>query len=319
MEKGSRVTFSVVPFGGWANNLLVTNQDVEVLLTLDVGPRIISYKLAGKQNVLKEYTEELGKHGEATWRIRGGHRCWLAPEDTTRTYHFDNAPCTWRQVGERSAEVTAPEEAPYKVRKTMRVELEERGSRVTVTIGVTNTGSQITRVALWGPTVLAAGGIEMLPLPARRPHPGPPANASGPSAYAPALSLVLWPYFDFSDDRWRFGSRFVTLRHRSDRGPTKIGLSAMPNAWAAYLNREALFVKRFSFDATASYADGTVFQTFSNEDMVEVETVGPLTNLAPGEKTELGETWELIADSTDPATIRTDEDVQALLTRAHVV
>ena len=82
---------------------------------------------------------------------------------------------------------------------------------------------------------------------------------------------MLWPYFDFGDSRWQFGSRFIALRHRPDRGPTKIGLRRHVPGWVAYLCAGTLFVKRFASDDEAAYADGTVFQTFSNEDMVEME------------------------------------------------
>ena len=42
--------------------------------------------------------------------------------------------------------------------------------------------------------------------------------------------------------------------------------------------------------------------TFSNEDMLEIEALGPLVTLQPGQKAELAETWELhggVEDFTD--------------------
>ena len=71
-----------VEYRGWKNNLKLTNGDAELIVTLDVGPRVISYKLAGGTNVFKNYDEMMGKSGEADWMIRGGHRLWAAPEDT---------------------------------------------------------------------------------------------------------------------------------------------------------------------------------------------------------------------------------------------
>ena len=77
-------------FGGWANCLRIANDHAELIVTLDVGPRIISYQhLPGGKNVLKTNAEELGKSGEDHFVPRGGHRIWLAPEDE-RTYLPDN-------------------------------------------------------------------------------------------------------------------------------------------------------------------------------------------------------------------------------------
>ena len=33
-------------YRGWTNNLRISNGDVEVIVTLDVGPRVICYRLA---------------------------------------------------------------------------------------------------------------------------------------------------------------------------------------------------------------------------------------------------------------------------------
>jgi hypothetical protein len=75
----------------------------------------------------------------------------------------------------------------------------------------------------------------------------------------------------------------------------------------AYLNRGNLYVKRIPYVEGATYPDmGTNYQTFSNEDMLEMETVGVLTTLAPGQSAELSESWELHGKVPD---VRTEADV----------
>src|SRR6266851_3412878 len=90
-EKGN-VMVDKVEYHGWKNNLRLSNGEAELIITLDVGPRIISYRLAGGKNVFKNYEDQLGKTGEKEWQIRGGHRLWAGPEDLTRTYAPDNGP-----------------------------------------------------------------------------------------------------------------------------------------------------------------------------------------------------------------------------------
>jgi hypothetical protein len=283
----------VVEYRGWKNNLLLSNGDVELIVTLDVGPRVISYRLPGGVNVMKNYDSQMGGTGEAEWQIRGGHRFWLAPEDLTRTYFPDNRPVKYEEIGAHAARIIAPPEEEYGVQKTMELRLGSKGTRVDVVLKATNTGKQPTELAPWGPTVLAPGGVEIIPLPPKKPHPLHPRNAKSPADYAPNQELILWPYFDFADTRWTFGSRYIFLRQDVNKGPTKIGL-AHRMGWVAYLNSGVLFVKRFDYREGAVYPDmGTRYQTFSYQEMLEMETVGELVTLQPGESAELKESWEL--------------------------
>src|SRR5262249_32023230 len=148
--------------------------------------------------------------------------------------------------------------------------------------------------------------------PPKRPHPGPPKQARSPADYAPDQTLVLWPFFDFTDRRWTFGSKYILLRQDPRaKGPTKIGL-AQRQGWTAYLNAGTLFVKRFDYQEGKAYPDrGVNFETFTNADMLEMETLGPLTRLASGEKAELTERWELFAGGglPDAAALKGDADV----------
>ncbi len=300
----------VIGYRGWPNNLCLSNGEMELIVTLDVGPRIISYRLPDGINVLKNYDSMLGGSGEAEWQIRGGHRFWLAPEDLTRTYFADNRPVKWEAIGDRAVRMTPPPEVEYGVQKEMELQLMAKGTRVEVTLRVTNIGNVPTELAPWGPTVMAPGGIEVIPLPPKKNHPGHPSKAKSPADYAPNQELILWPYFDFADTRWMFGNRYIFLRQDVNKGPTKIGL-AHRTGWVAYLNSGVLFVKRFDYRDGAVYPDlGTRYQTFSNEDMLEMETVGELVTLQPGKSAVLRESWELFGNVPP---IQTEADVDRVI------
>ena len=136
-------------------------------------------------------------------------------------------------------------------------------------------------------------------LPPKAPHPGSTKNAQRPADFGPQLNLSLWPYFDFKDPRWTFGSRYLLLRQDKTRGPTKIGLSH-ELGWVAYLNGGTLFVKRFGYEKGKTYPDrGCNFETFTNEDMLEIESLGPLARLEPGKSVEHTEQWELFTNVPD--------------------
>ncbi len=67
-------------YGGWPNCYRLTDGEVELVVTTDVGPRVIRYGFVGGQNLFWENPDQLGKSDEAYWQMRGGHRLWAAPE-----------------------------------------------------------------------------------------------------------------------------------------------------------------------------------------------------------------------------------------------
>jgi hypothetical protein len=299
-----------VEYRGWKNNVQISNGMVELVVTCDVGPRVIRFSHVGGFNVMKNYDEMMGKTGEAEWQIRGGHRFWLAPEDLTRTYFADNRPVQHTELNPLSVRFTPPPETEYGVQKEMTVSLAEKGSKVTVNLKVTNLGKAATELAPWGPTVMAPGGVEVIPLPPKKNHPGHPKNAQSPADYGPNQNLILWPYFDFADSRWTMGSQYLFLRQDAKKGPTKIGL-AHRMGWVGYVNSGTMFVKYVPYVEGATYPDtGTNYQTFSNEDMLEMETCGVLVNLQPGKSAELTETWELFKDVPE---VKTEADVDRVI------
>lgn len=291
-EKG-KVQMDTVEYKGWKRNLRITNGQVELIVTLDVGPRIISYRLIDGKNVFKEYDDQLGKSGEAEWQIRGGHRLWTAPEDITRTYAPDNGPASYTTGDDGAVTLRWPPDTRHGVQKEIVLKLEPNGSRVHLTHRITNIGEQPAELAIWALSVMRPGGVEVLPLPPARPHPGSPKNAKSPADFAADRLFVLWPYTDMTDPRWQLGRRYITLRQDSSRGPTKLGTNNR-QGWVAYLNDGTLFVKRFGYQEGASYPDGGCnYETFTNEDMLEMESLGPTVRLARGESVEHGEVWEL--------------------------
>lgn len=86
----------IVEYHGWKNNLAIRNKQIELIVTLDVGPRVISFRrLPDGQNVMKNYEEMLGKSGRKNGRseaaIASGWPRKTAPEPTMPTTHLLNS------------------------------------------------------------------------------------------------------------------------------------------------------------------------------------------------------------------------------------
>ena len=287
-----------VSFGGWPNNVRIANDHAELIITLDVGPRVISYRTAGGENVFKTFDAQLGGIGEREWKSRGGHRFWLAPEHPVLSYLPDNAPVQHRVISEHEVEVENAPVDQLPIRKVMGVTLDPASTRVAVTHRAENHGDHPISVATWGLSVMRPGGIEIIPQPPLGEH---------PRDLLPNRTMILWPFTDMSDPRWRWGRRFITLR-QADAGPTKAGL-ALRQRWVAYHRDALLFLNTIEFDERATYADlGCNFETFTNEEMLEVEALGPLVDLAPGESASHAEQWQIFDNVTAPP----DQDEDAL-------
>jgi hypothetical protein len=275
-------------YGGWPNCYQLRNSEVDLVVTTDVGPRIIRYGFIGDRNLFVEFEEQLGKSGEKEWMVRGGHRLWAAPEIVPDTYARDNSPVEAKVNGNRIT-LVQPVEPETGLRKEITVELTGANSHVRVTHRIENAGSAARRLAVWALTQMAPGGFAIAAFPPR---------ASHEEVLLPTNPLTMWAYTDFTDARWKFTKKYVTLKNDpANRAPQKTGLFN-PQTVGAYLNDGRLFVKRATAPGKPEdYPDfGCSFETFTNHAFLELETLSPLVNLKPGQSAMHIEEWCLRRD-----------------------
>ena len=275
------VTFK--PWNGWKTCCWIDNGNTTLIITTEVGPRILHYALNNGTNLMNVYAPDSGQTDGDTFRLYGGHRFWVAPEHTTRTYYPDNHPVQTEQHGQ-TVRFIAPEEATNGLQKTVAVTLARSGSGVEVQHTLTNTGDAPIQAAPWALTVMAPGGRAILPLPPRAPH---------PEALLPVNNLTLWAYTDLSDPRWHLTDRYVMLQQQGgDVQPQKIGASA-PDGWLGYVLSDTLFIKQAAY-SPGPYPDmNSSAELFTNDWMLELETLGHLNEIAPGDAVTHTEQWSL--------------------------
>jgi hypothetical protein len=272
-----------VNFKGYANSWQVSNGDVEVVVTGDIGPRIMRYGFPGGQNFFKVFEEQMGKTGEPAWQPRGGHRVWIAPEDPVKSYAPDNEAV---QIDVQGDVITAtgPVEAITGIEKKLIVKMAPSGTSVEVIHELRNAGREPYRLATWVLTMLAQGGAGIHGFPGRGTH---------PEMLEPTNPLVMWAFTHLDDPRWRLSRKYLVLRQDPANAlPQKLG-THNARTWAAYHLNGDLFVKRYqASEPFSSYPDmGCSFETFTNADFLELETLGPIVMLAPGQSVSHKETW----------------------------
>lgn len=290
-------------YGGWPNCYRMSNGNIELIVTTDIGPRIIRLGFVGKENEFKEFKDDMGKTGGDAWRPYGGHRLWHAPEIMPRTYMPDNIPVQAKVDGATISLLSEPEKDPKTgmfsgLRKEMIITLHPE-NHVTIMHRLHNVGFWAVECAPWALTMMAPGGRAIIPRPSYKPH--------GPGNFLPACCVIQWSYTDPGDPRFVWGSKYIALKQDvNTKLPNKIGVGGR-ETWLAYARGGNLFVKFSPYIEGATYPDaGCCIETFTNADMLETESLGPTTTIQPGQAASHLEDWFLFSGVTvtdDEATI----------------
>jgi len=276
------VKIEKINYEGWDNCIKISNNEVELVVTTDVGPRIIHYGFKGEENHLKVFEEHKGKKGSNEWLSYGGHRLWHSPEEFPRTYDTDNFPCEYK-ILENGLCIKSPMDPKVQVEKEMEITLSDKGTIVKIKHIITNKNSWDIDFAAWAITVMAQGGREIIP-----------QIKEGPKLL-PNRTLALWTYTKMNDPRVLWLEDYIFL----DQNPKlenafKIGLPVI-DGWSAYSNFGQLFVKYFDFIEDAQYPDFgySSYETYTNNEILEMETLSPIWTVSPSESIEHIEKWEL--------------------------
>jgi hypothetical protein len=274
-------------YKGWKNCYRVSNGEVELIVTADIGPRIIRYGFVGEQNLFKEFADQLGKSGEEKFQLRGGDRVWKAPEDPIATWAPDNVPVEIK-VTPAGLIAREPVEPLTGLQKELEISMAPSGTHVTVEHRIANRSLFPLEFAPWALTMMAPGGFVVSGFPPRGHH---PANLEATNP------LVMWAYTNLADPRWKFTRKYLTLRQDPNNADAqKIGMFNR-DTWAAYILNGEAFVKRAQADSSKTYPDfGCSFETFTNNEFLEVETVGALAKVQPGQSVQQIEHWALFHD-----------------------
>ncbi|GAF25218.1 membrane-associated lipoprotein [Moorella thermoacetica Y72] len=280
----SRIEVKEMKHNKYGKCLELTNGIVDLIITIDTGPRVIRYGFIGRENEFCEEAPITLPVGKEEWRLMGGHRLWHSPEVYPRTYSPDNGPVKWSEI-EGGVKVSQKVEPWVQIKKEMEITLMEFSSKVKIVHHLTNKNAWPVELAAWALTVMAPGGFEIVPQPRKD------------TGFLPNRVIVLWPYSRMNDPRVYWGERYILLKQDPKiSNPFKFGI-ANQDGWSTYLNHGNLFIKRFNHQFNVRYPDyGISYETYMNNYMLEMESLSPLTLLEPEATVSHVEEWELIRD-----------------------
>jgi hypothetical protein len=278
----------------FGNCVKMTNGLIELLVTMDFGPRVISCSRVGMENIMYQDLEQtkLGDpqdiyEGEHL-KLFGGHRLWISPEVLPRCYYPDHQKVETKPI-KNGMMFIAPVEKHVNIQKTITITLDETEPVAYLDHTIRNCGLWEIEVAPWCITMMAQGGKEIVPM------------SGVPTELLPNRNIVLWDYTKMNDARIYWGENYITLKQDpTNIPPFKFGM-LNDEGWAAYFVNKQLFIKKFDPNVDGEYPDGGCnFETYTNGKMLEVETLGELVLLEPNEEISTAEEWYLFEEERVP-------------------
>jgi hypothetical protein len=251
----------------------------ELVVATGFGPRLLGLRRDDSPDIFVTLSPEVSvdhPSGEV-YRFRGGHRLWASPEVPAVTYAPDNHECVVTSDTENIT-ISAPADLAG-FEKSLQLSLDEETLRVEHRLRWV--GEHPVDASPWALTQVPPDGVAILPV----------AGTGDGSPLQADRSLVIWPYTHLDDQRisWEEGSVLIDV---GPGAPIKLGSGPTPGA-LGYLKDGYLFSKRFD-SANDDYPDrGAVAQIYANDSFCELESLGPLARLEPGDETSHVEFWEV--------------------------
>ena len=265
----------------WGRVLWLTDGKTEIGVALDFGIRVVHLSCSGCANLFYEQPQDrsdgfVEKNG---WCLYGGHRLWLAPESYD-SYHPDNDPVVYT-VEEDKILFEQSIDPLLHIRKRLQISFNNDGS-VCVLQQIENALDVPINGAAWGVNTLDAGGTAVISF-----------GCQNTGGFNPQRVVSLWSDTNLSDSRLEFKKDRLLARHLPIKDYLKVGLYSNPGR-AVLINKGQQFELTFEAEKFELYPDnGCNFELYMCEQFMELESLGKMTTILPGQCAVHTEVWRL--------------------------
>jgi len=276
-----------IEHSGYSDCIKLENESTKVVLCPACGGRVLEYSLKGK-NALHLDPRQNGWTYEPAKRVidPSGGRFDIGPEMTIPRH-----PKLWlgKWIGEitgsRSARLTSVEDEATGTQLIRDFVLDEFSSRFTCKQTIRNVSNETKFWCHWSRTLAEGGGICLIPL---------TANSRFPNKYIMYEPRSVINYRP-EDSNIRVRDGFLEIIG-TPKYP-KLGMDSYVG-WLCYLTKnDLIFVKRFPTypDRVYNEVAGLTISVWYYKDMMcELEPIGPMESIAPGEEVSFTEQWWLL-------------------------
>jgi len=303
-----------VKYRVWPEAYRCTVGLAELVVVTAIGPRILSLRLDGGTNVLFEDETDFGV---GAWRLYGGHRFATAPESAA-TYTPDNTPCDAQVSSGRLRIMQSQDANGLQKILTIGPGLPTPGFEIVHELA--NRGRRGWQGAPWACTCVKPDGPVIIPRPSPA-NPGQP-GLEGLIPGAPNAQEIGTPVGSVSLVTDSEGARYWTLADDHYASPThpqwgwtadqfviqpplakgKVGLFS-PEGCLALVRPDLTFLIRAAeVEPHRAYPHGGCnIEVYTSAHYLELETLGSLTTLAPGQQLIHRQQWQLLRPALTPS------------------
>lgn len=257
--------------------ILMSDGDVTLGVTTEQGMRISHISAFGGENLAfadYDFKAVTKFDNGVVWNQLGGHRLWKSPEDVD-CYAYDNIPSTF----------TLTDNGGYFTNKTQgdglkfALKIEFLGdNKVKLTHEITNVNDFVKTLGLWSITALKSYGVATLPL------------DTADTVLLPNRNISLWSYTKLDDKRLALHDDKVMVMADDTMPPLKVGVHNSKGE-VSYTDGKIVFTKHAD-DQKQGYPDFYCnVECYTNQDILEIETVSPIYDFAPNETKTHVEIW----------------------------
>jgi hypothetical protein len=284
-----------ITYHGWTNSLRLASDRAEVVVVPAIG-RIMSFRLLEGENVLWEDCSLDAKRGDSSgreWVNFGGDKSWPAPEAEWSRYTgrkqwmppsaFDALPVEG-SVTNGQVVLTSPVDPHYGVRTVRRITLS--GAELSVETTYERISGEPSKMAVWVITQFKDPVAVYVPV---------PENSKFPDGHY-KFGKEPWPQLKPQ------GSLIEITR--DPKTAHKMGSDARSLVWVG--EKEICLVAPWPAKGEEYPDKGASAEVYTNPDpkkYVELETLGPLSLLKPGDRISHGQHYTLRRRS-EPGALR---------------
>lgn len=301
----ARVTVERITYHGWIDSYRFEAGPYRLTVVPEIGGRIMEYSINGR-NVIWENPAENGQTYPITmdWHNYGGYKAWVAPQEL-----WGWPPDPFLDFGKANVEVLqSPKGIPI-LRLTGCPSL-KTGVLFAKEISMSSSGEVTLKQLMYNisgkPVTYSVWGVTQVKTPCFVAFP-----VKKDSRFPDGISYIMAE--SRNSRQFTVKDGLCIVRYGGELG--KIGADS-DGPWMIWFDEDIAYVKLFEpMDAEATYPDGgcsaEVFTSEAKLGYVEMEILGPMVNLSPGESTELTERWRIFK-LTQPVTSE-DRVVKAVI------
>jgi len=288
----------------------IRNGDSRVVLEPNCGGRILYYEYKGVNSLYINpaedgYLLESGKSPAGPFSPCAG-RCDIGPEMTTPP-HADLWLGNWIAViqDDQSVEMTSMMDHETGIQLTRTVSLEEHFAKLKFTQSILNISETTKEYFHWSRTLCTGGGIAIAPVNPESRFP------NGYITYGPGDVINYRPECEPN-----LCIHDGVLQIFGPASTKKIAMD-LSQGWLAYLTRDSrLFVKKFPVYPSRVYgelASNNMSFWYNEEEMCEIEPIGPLEVIQPSYEASFTETWYLMEYDYPGRTAVRSSDIRKII------